>query len=507
MSVELDDRIRTLVRRLDEMAPMAPEFETLQTRPPKTDRSRRMLIPALVGAVAVLAVALVHVAGRPNPPSSGAELVPHSIARHLPAGWTVLGAGEKTAPSTPTGMPTGVAYATPDAPFGPVAAFFDQMGSLLDTNEPTVERTRSNGLRTVIGSAFQGNARWVDVEMSPGSWVGFAAAELNDDELFQLAEQVIVDGNTSRFEGPLPRGLTVASSKFQLFGSFITYGADAPPPSWPTGLTMTTYGPPTGPADTSVSIFPASPDTRVALGLTHELTGLVPDGTISAESADDPASYVYSRRDGYEVWARSTSLNPEALSKLVLSLSPASDTEWVNLVSTKPLIGSDGAESPDTTAVDYPTVTEPELPDGDPRSTVSLDYTPIDNGTMTASLPGDHPVSVQFEPIGRSLRISVSLDDTQAYTGDLDVNDTAGGNGGIAGDGDSLHVITYTTTDPAVARISVIDGTTEYTAPYVTFDESSSVRVAVVVIPARTGRTTPPAIRNLDANGNNLGNI
>lgn len=127
---------------------------------------------------------------------------------------------------------------------------------------------------------------------------------------------------------------------------------------------------------------------------------------------------------------------------------------------------------------------------------------------MTSALPEGHSVSVQFEPIGRSLRILVALDDVQVFAGDLDVNDTGGGNGGtIAGDGDGLYVIAFSTTDPAVARISAIDGAIEYTAPYVTFEESSSVRVAVLVVPARAGRTTPPAIFNLDANRTNLGNI
>ena len=507
MSVELDDRIRTLVRQLDEMAPMAPEFETLLAQRPEPARSRRLLIPVLVGAVALLAVALVQVAGRPNPPSSGAQLVPHSVARDLPADWTVLRAGENTAPSTPIGLPTGVAYATPEAPFGPVVAFFNEMGSLLDTNQPTVERTRPNGLRIVIGSAFQGHARWVDVETSPGSWVGFAASRLTDDELFQLAEQLIVDGTASRFDGTLSHGLTVASNSFQFFGSFVAYGADVPPSTWPTGLAMTTYGPTNGPADTSVSIFPASPDTRVMLGLTRDLTDLG-NGTISATTTDDPATYIYAQRDGYEVWARSASLDPGALSRLVLSLSPASEAEWASIVSTAAPVGTDGAESPETTAVEYPADTEPEQIDSDTRSTVDLDYTPLDNGTMTATLPGDHAVSVHFEPIGRSLRVVVTLDDTQVYAGDLDVNNVGNSsNGNIAGDGVSLHVVTYSTTDPAVERISVIDGPTEYTAPYVTFDESSSVRVAVVVVPARAGRTTPPAIFNLDANGKNLGNI
>ena len=509
MSVELDDRIRTLVRRLDEMAPMAPELETLQTYRSDTNRSRRLFLPVLVGAAALLVVALVQVTGRPNPPSSGAQLVPHSIARDLPDGWAVFSAGENTTQSAPTGMPRSIAYATADAPFGPIVAFFDQMGSPLDTNLPTVERTRPNGLRTVIGSAFQGNARWVDVEMSPGAWVGFAAAGLTDDELFRLAEQVVVDGTASRFDGTLPHGLAVASSTFQFFESFIAYGADASPTIWPTGMVMTTYGPLTASVDTSISIIPLDADTRIMLGLTRTLTDLG-NGTISATTPDDPAAFIYSQRDGYEIWARSSSLDPQALSRLVLSLSPATESEWASLTSTATPSQTGGAQPPVTTAavVEYPTETGPQLPTNATPLTVDLDYTRLDNGTMSAVLPGDRSVSVQFEPIGRSLGIAVTLDDTQVYSGDLDVNDSAGVSGGnIMGEGNGLYVIAFSTTDPSTAQLSVIDGTTEYRSSYIKFDNSSSVRVAVVVVPARAGRTTPPQAFNLDADGNNLGNI
>ncbi len=505
MSVELDDRIRAMVRRLDEMAPMAPEFEALHP-PAPSHRSRRVLIPVLIGAVALLAVALVQVGGRPRTSSSGAQLVPHSVADDLPDGWTVRAAGENTAPAGPVGMPFAVAYATADAPFGPVVALFAQMSSMLDTGLPTVERTRPGGLRTVIGATFGGHARWVDVEVSPGSWVGFAAAQLTDDELFQLAEQLVVDDSTGHFEGTLPRGLTLASSTFQFFGSYIGYGPDAAPASWPGGLTMTTYGPSDRPADTSISIFPANADTRVTLGLSRDLTDLGNE-TIAAETADDPAAYVYAERDGYGVWARSTSLDPEPLSRLVLSLRPASDAEWASLVSSAPLAAPDGSVSVETTAAEAPTDTEAERPDGAERSTVNLDYTPIENGTMTSSLPGGHPVTVQLDAIGRQLRVTVSVDNAPVYADAVDVNDTGGGGGNIFGDGTSLHVIIYSTAEPTVARLSAVDGVTEYTAPYVSFDQSSSVRIAIVVVPARSERTTPLVIRNLDANGSNLGNI
>lgn len=509
MSVELDDRIRTLVRRLDELAPMAPELETLQTYRSGIDRSRRLLLPVLLGAAALLIVALVQVAGRPNPPSSASQLVPQSIARDLPDGWAALSARENTTQSAPTGMPRGMAYATADAPFGPIVAFLDQMGSPLDTSLPTVERTRPNGLRTVIGSAFQGNARWVDVEMSPGSWVGFAAAGLTDDELFRLAEQVVVDGTAGRFEGALPHELAVASSTFQFFESFIIYGADTSPTSWPTGMTMTTYGPLNAAADTSISIVPLDANTRIMLGLTRTVTDLG-NGTISATTPGDPGAFIYSQRDGHEIWAQSSSLDPLALSRLVLSLSPATESDWTSLISTATPSQTGGAQPPETTAavVEYPTDTGPQVPSDATRSTFDLEYTRLENGTMSAVLPGDRHVSVQFEAIGRALRVAVTLDDIEVYSGDLDVNDSAGASGGnITGEGSGLYVIAFSTTDPSTEQLSVIDGTTEYRSSYVKFDNSSSVRVAVIVVPARAGRTTPPQVFNLDADGNNLGNI
>lgn len=346
------------------------------------------------------------------------------------------------------------------------------------------------------------------MEISPGSWAGYAAAGLTDDELFGLAEQLVVDGTTSHFEGILPNGLAVASTTFQFFvPSFTAYGADTAPASWPTGMTMTTYGPSTGPVDTSISIIPLATDTRILLGLTHTLTDLG-NGTIAATTPDDRTTSIYSQRDGHEIWARSSSLDPETLGRLVLSLSPATDAEWANLRSGAPSIAGGGFQPTETTAIDYPTATGPQLPNSANRSTVTLDYTPLDGGTMTAVLPEDQVLAVQFEPIGRSLRIIVAVDDTEVYSGDLDVNDSAGASGGsIAGEGNGLYVFTYSTIDPAVTRLSVIDGTTEYTAPYINFDNSSAVRVAVVVVPARTGRTAPPAEFNLDINGNDVGNI
>jgi hypothetical protein len=73
--------------------------------------------------------------------------------------------------------------------------------------------------------------------------------------------------------------------------------------------------------------------------------------------------------------------------------------------------------------------------------------------------------------------------------------------------GGGRYAVAYSTTDPATERLRVVDGPIEYTAPYIAFDERSTVRVAVVYLPPRAGRTQPPIVQNLDVAGNNLGNI
>jgi hypothetical protein len=403
MSTDLDDKIRTIVRRLDELTPIAPEFETLRTVGPSNERPRHLLVPALVAAAAVLLIALVVVVRHPDT-SSGASLTPRSVATALPDGWVALGAGEGSVDAVPQAGPGAYVYATRSAPFGAVVAFMPFSNSMIDISQPSTERTRANGLRTVVGSAFLGSARSVDVEVSAGSWVNFVATGLTDEELFQLVEFVVVDGDVAQLAGPLPSGLVLVSRTFGLFDPLLS-SPDSATAGWPAGMTMSLYGPTGGEADTYVSIRPASIDTLITLALTRQLRDRG-DGMIEATAKDDDGTYVFTERDGYAVWARSTSLTHDGLASLVRSLTPASDDEWSSLLATGVIDRSDDTSaSPDTTGVDAPAVSEAPMPEDAERSVVDLDYSALVDGTMSAALPDGQTVVVHLEPMGPTLRV------------------------------------------------------------------------------------------------------
>ena len=507
MTTELDDRIRSFVRRIDDLTPVAPDFDELLDRGTGISvvadhaRQRRRLVPLVVGALALTIVVLIVVTRRPEA-APAVQLTRHSIADELPVGWAALGADDaRLRIGQPSDSSGDIAvYATADLPLGAAVAIVPTIFSMLDADQPVSRYSLADGRDVVIGASIN-VGRWAEVEVDNGRWIGLLAQGVDDETLVQLARQVVVDEAGARFAGPLPGSLRLEDPAFALFDiSPIAFGPEIDPASWrPKSLSMSTYGPAGGPVDTFISIFPVTDDdTLVRLALTRELTRH-PDGGFVVRTGDDPRTSLYRERDGFAIWASSYSLDADALSPMVDSLRPVSDTEWATLASRG--TRARDAPAPEATEGPAPTVQEapPEPTPDDPGGTaseVTITYRVTGDGPNTSAvalLPGQDTLELDLRQTGRMLSVVAKLGDLTIDVPDLDINHTplqGGGGGSVVGDGDGAYVFAFTGFDFDVSMI-VTDGPTTYTTSYVDL-AGSGTPIAVIVVPPRAGRTAPP---------------
>ncbi len=514
MTTELDDRIRSFVRRIDDLAPVAPDFEELLGRGFRTGataehaRPRRLVLPLVAGAIALTIALLIVVTRRPEAVPA-VQLTRHSIVDELPAGWAALGADDARRPiDQPPDSGDVAVYATAALPLGAVVAIIPRDFSMLDADQPVSRYSLADG-RDVVTGASIGVGRWAEVELADGRWIGLLARGIDDDALVQLAGQVVVDDTGARFAGPLPESLRLEDPAYILFGvSPIVFGPEVDPASWrPAGLSMSTYGPGDGPVDTYISIFPVTDDTLVRLALTHEVSRH-PDGGFVARMRGDLVTSLYRERDGFAIWATSYSLDADALSPMVDSLRPVADAEWAALASQG--TRSRDTPAPEATEGPVPTAAEvtPEPTPDDPGGTaseVTITYRVTRDGPATsavASLPDQDALELDLRQTGRILSVVAKLGGLTIDVPDLDINRTprqGGGGGGIVGDGDGAYVFAFTGFDFDVSMI-VTDGPTKYTTSYVDL-AGSGTPIAVIVVPPRAGRTAPPRGQRITTDG------
>jgi hypothetical protein len=508
MTVELDERIRHLLVRIDEMAPEPPLLDgplvRLVGERPVGSNVRRLLVPVVAAAMVITGVALVAIR-RPEPTASQ-RVTLQSVSVGLPDGWAVIGGAMSTRdPSRPTDRADGVVYATSALPAGPVVVISPSEPSRVDPSLPSSTSTLPDGRRVAVGTSVGANLA-ADVEIGDGRWVVVEAVGIDEATLLELAGRLVVDDIGARFEGALPDGLSLVSSTFSLFADQpLGYGPSIPTSAWPDGLSITTYGLPEEMPTTWISIFPASVDRDVALAITRHPTPLTDDTFAATEEGRDG---VYRIVDGLAVWATSDMLDAAALVALIDGLRPVDDDEWAALAAGGTRVDDGGASGPDTTVGEAPVTTQAPPGGGDefPASvSVRYDLAPSADGRVaTATLPDGTEVRVAMQSTGRLLRASVSSDGVELWTYDFDLNrqpGNAGGASGASGSGDGPYVFAVTDADPArYAELRVVDGRTTYRTDFTDLGDAG-VKIAVIVVPARAGRTAEPQVSVIDVDG------
>lgn len=507
MTAGLDERIRHLVARIEEMAPEPPMLDSPRVRPiggrSASSGARRMIVP-LVAAAMVMTVVALTMLGRSDSTASP-QLTLQSVSVGLPEGWTAIGgAASSRDPSSPVLRGDGVAYATSALPAGPVVVISPSDVSRLDAAQPSTTSTLPDGRRVVIGTSVASNLA-ADIEIGDGRWVGVEAVGIEADTLLDLAGRLVLDTDGVRFDGVLPDGLELKSTTFGLtadpplaFGPYIT------PSAWPSGLSITTYGPAGGAPSTWISIFPSSVESDVNLAITRRPTPLS-DGTFAA--AEEGRSGVYRLVDGLAVWATSDTLDTDALVELVDGLRPVSGDDWAELVAGGTRVDA-GVSGPDTTIVEGP-ITTPLPPDpgtGTPSDvSVTYDLTETaDARVATATMPDGSEVRVTMRSIGRLLRTTVSLAGTELGTFDFDLNRRPGNGGGASagvGSGDDPYLFAVIDSNPAsYAELHVVDGPIVYRTDFADLGDTG-VKIAIIVVAARNDRSDEPRMTIIDDAG------
>ena len=455
MTADLDERIRQLVARIDEMAPEPPLLNSPRVRT-IGDRSagsgvRRMLVPLVAATMVMTVVALTML--RRSDSTASPQLTLQSVSIGLPEGWTAIGGATSSRdPSSPTLRGDGVAYATSALPAGPVVVISPTDMSRLDLAQPSSTSTLPDGRRVVIGTSIASNLA-ADVEIEAGHWVGVEAVGIEPDTLLELAGRLSLGVDGARFDGALPDGMELMSTTFGLTADPpLAYSPYIDPSAWPSGLSITTYGP-NGEAPSSwISIFPATVESNAILAITRRPTPLS-DGTFAA--VEEGRNGVYRLVDGLAVWATSDTLDTDALVELVDGLRPVDDDEWTDLVAggTKVEAGTGGT---DTTVAEGPVTTPlPPNPVSDAAAEVRLVYDltlTSDGSEATATTPDGSTVRVTMRSVGRLLRTTVTFADTELGTFDLDLNRQPGSGGGASagvGSGDGPYLFLVTDSNPA----------------------------------------------------------
>lgn len=98
-----------------------------------------------------------------------------------------------------------------------------------------------NGRRAAPGTSHLGGARWLDVEVVTGTWVGMLARNITDEDLLQIGSDMVLNDEGAAMIDATATGL-VDRRRSPLFGTTITYTLDGSDPvQWPAAVAMTEY--------------------------------------------------------------------------------------------------------------------------------------------------------------------------------------------------------------------------------------------------------------------------
>ncbi|MCU1366795.1 MAG: hypothetical protein JWN39_2434, partial [Ilumatobacteraceae bacterium] len=271
MNDVLDDRMRALMARVEELTSPAPEFESLRSRSIVT-RAHRPSVRALVAVAATLVLViagLIVIQARRDDVSltSQRRLTTHSVATVLPAGWEAKGAVDGKPDVGAGSLDELQVFATAAAPGGPVVGLLPTWAGTGADSATQTNVVLADGRRAALGSTHAAAARSLDVEAAPGHWVGLIARGVSDTDLLAIGTMVVVDAaGSSSFTGALPAGL-IATGSTTIFGGIDQVSLATDANQIPLGTALTGYGPVGGALDVSIAAFAPTAADRALLGL------------------------------------------------------------------------------------------------------------------------------------------------------------------------------------------------------------------------------------------------
>ena len=355
---------------------------------------------------------------------------------------------------------------------------------------PSTPTRLADGRRAAIGGTYFG-ARWLDVEVQPGRWVGIAARNLDDATLLELGLQLRVGADDrAALDGALPAGLTFHGPASE--SASVPYTAPVESlGAWPVPMSSTGYGPAGSSVEVTVSLLDRNPSTRALVGLIGSVTPATSaTGTahgVALEGAEAMSFYV--ERGDVAVWAMTVAspptAGPEQVLALIDSLEPVAESTWDEL-SGRGGFGQSPDVVEDVGATNTPPQGVPVYEQDGSRSVVELDYTVAQSDvgvSATAALPTGESISFAADFAGREMVASAMVDGAEVsrFGLGLDVADGAAATQSELPRGGLVHA--YVTRDERAAELRIAVGGVEYRAPLLRLDAYPEVALAVVIVP------------------------
>ncbi|MCU1397626.1 MAG: hypothetical protein JWN62_735 [Acidimicrobiales bacterium] len=499
MNDVLDDRLRALMVRVEEMAPPAPEFDSLRSRSVFVSGTRRSTTRMLVAVAATLVLViagLIVIQSRHDDVSltSQRRLTIHSVATVLPDGWEAKGAVDGKPDRYSGGVDELTLYANALAPLGPVLGLLSSWAGTHADSTTQTNVVLGDGRRAALGTTHEAGARSLDVEAAPNQWVGVIARGISDVDLLAIGTQVQVDASGSAsLSGVVPLGLVAAGTTTDY--SVVQIGLDTDVTQIRLGVSVTGYGPVGSDSAVTVTAFAPTPADRAQLGLVGDVASMSAIGapgatTYAVDFGDHAGVGVYRERDGVAFLARSSSRDVSQLADLLDSLEPVDDATWGRLVALR----ADNANSStqDTTVVTTAPPPATVAPGATTPTPVEVDYaiTSVDDGyDAVAEIPAG-TVTMHLRLIGRATLVDMSLNGELIASESVD--STSGGSWSSPRNptGGSGYLDIVPSDDPA-AELRITDQDHVYSTKFITLDPANAVRIAMILVPPLEGRTAP----------------
>ena len=182
----IDDRARRAVARLRADAAIRP-LPVLPLRSP-----RRWFVPVLAAATLVAVIlGLIAIGSNRSDRSVGNDPSdPRWILTDLPEGMSLRSVSGPNPAAVSRSYPLRwVLYSSSQAPAGPIVAVVpDEFTDLADPT--TVQHVQVDGKQAVVARTRFLGQRWIDVELSPGHWVGITTVGLDNTALLAAGAQL-----------------------------------------------------------------------------------------------------------------------------------------------------------------------------------------------------------------------------------------------------------------------------------------------------------------------------
>jgi len=508
MTTNLDDRVRVLMARLGDATPIAPEFESLTSRPmvvvaaPVRPTRRWAPLVAAAAAVALVVGAIAIYRVRENDTTSAITPSTKQVATDLPDGWSLVKA---VGPGTQTfeGMPPGRMniYATEAAPLGPVVGISTEPmrgGERVDATTVTLP----DGRRAIL-SDYAAGLRWADVEVTSGTWVSMQARGLDDPTILTLASSITLTGDQMPAFATAAAGLSLVGASEYYLQPFWT-NPDSAPASLPQATTVTRYAPTTGSDSIDVTTFVPTALTRAALGLWADVSA-TEGGVIGQVPRQDGSTGFYAERDGFAFYATGPTAMIDEIRALVASLAPVSDAEWQRLVGdgspqTTETIATANSAVPETTSVDTTAAPPPSAATTVDISAVAAPTATPGEFTVVLTAPDGSTTTFTVRYLGRTITAMADPAFGGGLSSDIDVAPRSSGASITNGGGFGFVTANVPATSDAVWMSVVADGV-RYRIELVQPDPTYPVKLGVFLVRTTASASDMDPIL-LDKNGN-----